>query len=409
MKVIKYDLWIRERCNENMLSFEKVFNVLALFVVKIQNNAKIETEDNKEYINIKINSLELAYSNINYEYFEDFLRFFLFYKNENAERLFNISCDVAKDKNNEEISDFLNHRYKLSLEKPVAILLQEWFYNLKSIFYDTQAQELFFNLLNNSIKNKTMPLIYFNGKYQIDDSLFKDNQEQELNLFYLLFINRNQNTIRLIQDNEKNYNKLVSENDIFKIKEFEAGSKEMIKSKNKVGGKNRLDKKKRDSEGKRIEDSLGNLDLTKKDDVIFQANYLKEHLFKQMYQIYCLKSYKLSRRAKAEHIFNTLVLLNEIKGNFNEEYTRKFIQKKINQTNGFPSTLIKEITEEIKDKKLIYSRISKLIAKYFKVNLDLLREAVIFYISEDEEKQYNQFKTFYENWSREFEIEAKRD
>jgi hypothetical protein len=127
-----------------------------------------------------------------------------------------------------------------------------------------------------------------------------------------------------------------------------------------------------------------------------------------MYQIYCLKSHRLSRRAKAEHIFNTLVLLKEIKDNFNEDYIKKFIQKKINQTNGFPSILIKEITEEIKDGKLIYRRVSNLIAKYFKVNVALVQDS-IHYIAEDEEKQYNQFKTFYENWSREFEIEAKRD
>jgi hypothetical protein len=391
-----------------MLSFEKVFNILALFVIKIQNKAIIEAKDNKEYINIKLNSLELAYSDINYEYFEDFLRFFLFYKNENAERLFNISCDVAKDKNKEIESDFLNHKYKLSLEKPVAILLQECFYNLKSIFYDTKEQELFFNLLNNSIKNKTMPLVHFNDKYQINDNLFSQNQEHELNLFYLLFINRNQNTIRLIKDNNKNYGDLISENDIFKIKEFEKGSKEMIKSKNKVGGKNRFEKKIKNNDGKKIENPLENLNLTKKDDIIFQANYFKEHLFKQMYQIYCLKSSKLSRRAKAEHIFNIMILLKEIK-KFDEKNIKKFIQYKTNNTNGFPPYLIEIIKEEIKDKKLIYTRTTKLVAEYFKVNLDLLREAVIFYISEDEEKQYNQFKTFYENWSREFEIEAKRD
>lgn len=79
---------------------------------------------------------------------------------------------------------------------------------------------------------------------------------------------------------------------------------------------------------------------------------------------------------------------------------------KTKNTNGFPVYLTKVVPETIKDKKLIYSRVTDIIASYFKVRAELIQDSMD-YIAEHEDGQYNHFKTFYDDWSAEFDDEAK--
>ena len=391
------------------LKFEGLFNILSLITLRIRNNAVVETKEDNERHTILITSLELALAGSNNEELEDFLGF-LYYKNAEGNKVFDADYLVVKEEKNLIEDDFLNNKYKLELDKSVSILLQDWFYNLKEMFYEKDKHNLFFDFLNKSITEKRIPLYKDKGKYQINDDLFTKEDSKAQDVFYGMF-NRNGNTLRGIQDNSADYHKTITlkpiieehkfVNAIDKIKEFEDGSKAKATQGSKKGGKNRFKDK-----------AIDDLDQSNKQDRIFQANYLKEKLFKVMYQSYLFKSSTLTRRARAEHIYNIILLLKEIKDNAKKESEpfikaiTCFMDNKTRNTNGFPAYLAKTVSEEIKDKKLIYSRITDIIASYFKVKAELIQDSMD-YIAEHEDGQYNQFKTFYEDWSREFDNEAK--
>lgn len=304
------------------LNFNTLFNILASLVVKIQNNAVVKKHEDKEMHEILVTSIELAISGSDDEDFDNFLRFLLLYKDKDSNKVFDADCFIRKKKDGlvqegfaDMQDDFVNTKYRLVLEKSVSVLLQDMFYNMKSMFYDTKEQEILFEFLNELVNNQTFPIIREGARYQIDDSLFTEDRQKELDLFYLIFINRNKNTLRTIKDNTERYNVPAREKEIADIKEFETCSKEQMLSKSKLGGKNRFNQKITDNKGKRIESPLEYLDLDKKEDVVFQAGYLKKYLFRQMYLNYLLRPHKISRRARAEHIYNIILLLKEIKDN----------------------------------------------------------------------------------------------
>jgi len=253
-----------------MLGFNQIFNILALLVAKIQNHTKIECLKEKELYHVLIHSIEISLTGNNDEEFGDFLRF-LYYKDNEDIRLFDIDCLIAKERQDEAKSDFQNNKYKISLSQELSTFLQNWFYNLKEVFYEEKDKELFFNFLNKSVTEKRLPIIMNKGKYEINEKLFNEGEQVELVLFDNLF-KRNKNTQRSIVDNVKEHQKLIIQKDLQKIKEFEAGRCLKVKEGNIKGGKNRF-------KNKKIED----IELGNKQDKLFLANYLKNNLFKDMY------------------------------------------------------------------------------------------------------------------------------
>ncbi|MBL0725361.1 MAG: hypothetical protein JJW01_00160 [Alphaproteobacteria bacterium] len=234
-------------------------------------------------------------------------------------------------------------------------------------------------------ERKNLP-IYLNedNEYQLKKSFFLEGEELLKELCCDIFRNE-KHSDKMLKDNSDRHKYYVSLKSIKKVKEFKKGSREYIRQSNTKGGKNRF-------KNKDIED----IDDTKKGDREFLANFLKERLFRYMYWSECFKGIK-SPCKKAEAIYYTLVLVQEIKriaGNTSTSEKllsdmQSFI--KIHRiSKKLLKSLIDKIYEEIKaDKKLIFRRISTMIATIYKVNLMYIEDSMD-YVKNDED-QFCQF------------------
>lgn len=373
------------------LTYEMLFNGLSLIICKLYHNAKIEIKEDKANYNILIYSTEIAYSRCSNEEFEEIVNF-LHYKNKEKVRLFDVVCFVSREKKDkDDFNEFQNNKYKLSFSKELVIFIQDLFYNLKEIYYDTEDKELIFSFLNKAFDDKKLPILKGKFGYRIDEEVFCEKEEKEAILFDRL-LSKNLETKKEIKDNVEKYYDLIPNNYedehnlLLKIKNFKKDSNEYRKQSSIKGGKNRF-------KNKEIED----FDKSKKQDREFLAVFLKEKLFRYMYWSECFKGIK-SPRKKAETIYYTLVLLQEIRHQTNRtENSEKLLSemqsfiRMYKLSKKLSKSLINEVYEEIKkDKRLLYRRILTMISKYYKVNLMYIDDSMD-YVKNDED----QFRQFY--------------
>ncbi|MBL0725520.1 MAG: hypothetical protein JJW01_00980 [Alphaproteobacteria bacterium] len=161
---------------------------------------------------------------------------------------------------------------------------------------------------------------------------------------------------------------------------------------------------------KKIED----VDTGNKGDREFLANYLKERLFRNMYEMEVFKigskdsskNKKISVRSRAESIYNIILLLHLIKYRSQQDkwilikYVKEFLER-----HKISKPLKQVVLEELhKDEKMVFNRVLNLFSSYYKIHKNLLKKAMLYIESHQDD---DKFEEFYRKWCRTFDEELK--
>ena len=347
------------------LSFEILLNCLSLIVLRLQNNAIVEKQEDKEFYNIFFTAHDIAIAGCDVDEFNEFIKF-IYCKDKENNKLFNINCLIAKEEEDIEQDNFLNHKYKMTLEKEVSILLQNLFYNLKDIFYEEKDRKLFVNFLNKSIIDNTFPVIKNKDKYIINEDLFDKNEQTELLIFDNLF-KRNKNTQREIKDNSQDYQKIITQRSIDKMKEFGAGSKEKFTKSRKEGGNIRSHNK------------IGSI--------------VKKEVIEPMYFIEnTIAKYEDNSHKIANSLCESLSFLSRMKSINTEDYKFEWnaiedIKKSLYKTGKIKKETFEELKQSILvDKDNLFKILISWFANIYKIDIKYLNKALK-YISTEKTNQ----------------------